>query len=97
MSQAPAVAPLAKVVRAIPVEVSVLLTLRATIAEGGSQRVRGRGAVFWVWSISRALTPRSVAMNMCIKLLEVVNNALSCKAGMDEVRDEELFRVSNDI
>ena len=36
-------------------------------------------------------------MNLCIELLEVVDDALSCKAGLDEVRDKELFGVPNDI
>jgi len=48
MSQAPAVAPLAEVIGAISVEMPVLLTLQAVIVGGGSQRVRGRGATFWV-------------------------------------------------
>jgi len=53
--------------------------------------------VFQVWLISRASAPCSVAVNLCIKLFEVVNDAWSCEAGMDEVRDEELLRVSDDI
>jgi len=34
---------------------------------------------------------------MHVKLLEVVDDALSCKVGTDEVRDEELLGVPDDI
>jgi len=47
--------------------------------------------------ISRALAPCPITVNGHIKLLEVVNDALSCEAGADEVRDKELFRVPDDI
>jgi len=36
-------------------------------------------------------------MNMCVKFLEVINNASSCEASVNEVRDEELFRVPDDV
>ena len=78
-------------------EVSIFLALQAMIMGRGSRRVGGRGAVFWVWLISRALAPCPITVNMCIKFLEVVDDASSCKAGMDEVRDEELFGVPDDI
>ena len=52
---------------------------------------------FWVWLISGAFAPCSVTVNVHIELLEVVDDASSCEAGMDEVRDEELFGVSDDI
>ena len=98
MSWAPAVAPLAKVVRAISVEMPILLlALRAMIAGGGCRGVGGRGAMFWVWLISRAFAPCSVGMDVHIKHFKVVDNALSCEVGMDEVRDEEFFRVPDDI
>jgi len=99
MSWAPGVTPLAKVVRAISAKMSVLLALRAAIMRGGrgGQGIRGRGKVSWVWSISRAFAPCSVTVNVHVKLLEIINDASSCEAGMDEVRDEEFFRVSYDI
>jgi len=53
--------------------------------------------VFRVWSISGAFAPCSVTVNMCIKLLKVINDASSCEAGMDEVRDEEFVGVPDDI
>ena len=92
VSWAPTVASLTEVVRAVSVEVSRFLTLRATTVRRGGQRVGGRGVASWVWLISGALAPCPVTVNMRIKLLEVVNNASSCKAGVDEVRDKEFFR-----
>ena len=64
---------------------------------GGGRRVGGGGAVFRVWLISGASTPCSVTVNMCTKLLEIVNNASSCEASVDEVRDKEFVGVSDDI
>jgi len=64
---------------------------------GGSQRVRGRGAAFWVWLISRAFSPCPISVDMCTKLLEIVDDASTCKVGFDEVRDKELVRVPDDI
>ena len=52
---------------------------------------------FRVWLISRALAPCSVTVNMCVKLLEVINDALSHEAGVDEVGDKEFFGVPDDI
>ena len=52
---------------------------------------------FWVWLVSRALSPHSICVDVCIKLLKVSDNASSCEVGVDEVRDEELFGVSDDI
>jgi len=97
MFWAPAVAPLAKVVGEISVEMPVLLALQAMITRGGSRGIRGRGVMFWVWLIRRAFSPCSISMDVHIKLLKVVDDTLSCKAGMDEVRDKELFRVLDDI
>jgi len=59
--------------------------------------VGGGGAAFWVWLISGALSPCSVTMDMCVKFLEVVDDASSCKVSMDEVGDEELLGVPDDI
>jgi len=53
--------------------------------------------VFRVRLISRAFAPCPVTMNVCIKFLEIINNASSCKASMDEVGDEELLRVPDDV
>jgi len=47
--------------------------------------------------ISRASAPCSIAVNVRIKFLKVVNDASSCEAGADEVRDEELVGVPDDI
>jgi len=63
---------------------------------GGGGGIRG-GAVFQVWLISRAPAPCSITVNVCVKLLEVINDASSCEAGVDEVRDEEFLGVSDDI
>jgi len=46
---------------------------------------------------SRAFAPCSISMNVCIKLLEIVNDDLTCKASSDEVGDKELVGVSDDI
>ena len=50
-----------------------------------------------VWLISRAFAPCSITVNVCVIFLKIVNNALSCKAGVDEVGDEELLGVPDDI
>ena len=47
--------------------------------------------------IGGASAPCSVTMDVRIKLLEVVDDALTCEASMDEVGDEEFFRVPDDI
>ena len=60
VSRAPVVAPLTEVVDAVPVEVSRFLALRAVSADGGGQRIRGRGVAFRVWLIGGALAPCSV-------------------------------------
>ena len=64
---------------------------------GGGWGVGGRGAAFWVWLISRAFAPCPVTVNVSVELLEIVNDASSCKVGTDEVRDKEFFRVSDTI
>jgi len=97
MPRAPAVTSLAKVVDAVLVEMPCFLALRATTTNGGGRRVGGGGAAFWVGLISGAFAPCPIAMNMRVKFLEVINNASSCKAGVDEVGDEELFRVPDDV
>jgi len=94
--RAPAVTSLAEVVNAVSTEVPRFFALRATSANGGGQRVRG-GAASWVWMIGGASAPCSVTMDVCIKLLEVVDDASTCKASTDEVGDEELFGVPDDI
>ena len=93
MAWAPAVAPLTEVVSAVLVEMSLPLAFQAVTTRGGGRRVRGRGAAFQVWLISRALAPCSITVNMCVKLLEVINDASSHKAGVDE----EFFGVPDDI
>jgi len=95
--RAPAVASLAEVVNAVLTEVPRFFALRATSANRGGRRVRGGGAASWVWMIGGAPAPCSVTMDVCIKLLEVVNDALTCEASTDEVGDEELFGVPDDI
>jgi len=50
-----------------------------------------------IWVISRAFSPCSISMNVCIKPLEIVNDDLTCKASSDEVGDKELVGVSDDI
>ena len=45
---------------------------------------------FQVWLISGAFAPCSITVNVHVKLLKVVDDASSCKAGSDEVGDEEL-------
>ena len=97
MSWAPVVTSLTKVARAALVEMPILPALRAVIVRGRSQGVGGRGVAFWVWLISRASAPCSVTVNLHIKFLEVINDASSCKASMDEVRDEEFLGVPDDI
>ena len=97
MPRAPAVASLTEVIDAVPAEVSRFLTLRATTTNGGGRRVGGGRAAFWVGLISRAFAPCPVAMNMCVKFLEVVNDASSCEAGVDEVGDGELLGVPDDV
>jgi len=97
VSRAPAVASLAEVVDAVSTEMPRFFALRATSTNGGGRRVGGGGAASRVWVISGAFAPCSVTMNVCIKLLEVVDNASTCEASADEVRDEELFGVSDDI
>ena len=53
---------------------------------------------FWVWLISRAPAPCSITVNMCIKFLKIIDDASSCEASVDEVRDdEELLGVPDDI
>jgi len=97
MPRAPTVASLAEVVRAVSVEVPRFLAFRATTANRGGRRVGGGGASFWVGLISGAFAPCPVAVNMRTKLLEIINNAPSCEASVDEVRDAELVGVSDDI
>jgi len=63
----------------------------------GGRRVGGRGVTFWVWLISGAFAPCPVAMDVCIKLLEIVDDASSCEASVDEVRDEEFVGVPDDV
>jgi len=91
MSGAPAVTPLTEVVRAVSMEVPIFLALGATLTGGGPGRRVGRGGVASrVWVISRAFAPCSIAVDVCIKLLEIVNDASSCEVSMDEVGDENL-------
>ena len=97
MPRAPTVTSLAEVVNAVSTEVPCFFALRATSANGGGRRVRGGGAASWVWMIGGASAPCSVTMDVCIKLLEIVDDASTCKASMDEVGDEELFGVPDDI
>jgi len=97
MSRAPAVASLAEVVGAVSVEVPRFLALRTMTANRGGQRVGGGGATFQVGLISGAFAPCPVAVDMRTKLLEIINDAPSCEASVDEVRDEELVGVSDDI
>jgi len=97
VSRAPVVAPLTEVVNAVSAEVSRFLAFRAASANGGGRRIRGRGAAFQVWLVSGAFAPCPVAMDMCAKLLEIINNSSSCKAGVDEVRDGELVGVPDDV
>jgi len=66
-------------------------------ANRGGRRVGGGGAAFRVWLIGGAFSPCSITVNMHVKLLKVIDNALSCEASVDEVRDEELVRVPDDI
>jgi len=97
MPQAPAVAPLTEVIDAVPAEVSRFFAFRATTTNGGGRRVGGGRAAFRVGLISRAFAPCPVAMNVCVKFLEVIDNASSCEAGVDEVGDKELLRVPDDV
>ena len=97
MSWAPAVTPLAEVIGAVSVEMPLPLALQAVTARGGGGRVGGRGAVFWVWLISGAFAPCPITVIVCIKLFKIVNNASSCEASVDEVRDKEFFGVPDDI
>ena len=53
--------------------------------------------MFWVGLISRAFAPCPIAMNMHVELLEVVDDASSCEASVDEVRDKEFLGVPDDI
>jgi len=94
---APAVAPLTEVVRAVSAEMPLPLTLQAATARGGIGRVRGGGVAFQVWLISGALAPCSITVDRHVKLLKIIDNALSCKAGVDEVGDKELFGVPDDV
>jgi len=97
MSWTPAVASLTEVIDAVSTEVPRLFAFRAASANGRGRRVGRGGAAFRVGLVSRAFAPCPVAMNMCIKFLEVINNASSCEAGVDKVGDEELFRVPDDV
>jgi len=97
MAQTPTVASSAKVVRAISTEMPVLFALQAAITRGGGQKVRGRGVVFQIWLISRAFAPCSISMDMCAKLLKVIDNASTCKAGSDEVGDKDFVGVPDNI
>jgi len=36
-------------------------------------------------------------MDVCVKLLEIVNDTSTCEVSLDEVRDEGLVGVSDDI
>jgi len=97
VSWAPAVASLAEVIDTVPAKMPRFLALQATSTNGGGRRVGGGGATFQVGLISRAFAPCSVTMNMCAKLLEVIDYASSCEASVDEVGDEELVGVPDDI
>jgi len=99
MPGAPAVTPLAEVVGAVSTEVPGFLALGATLTGGGqSRRVRrGGGATSWVWMVGGASAPCSIAVDVCIKLLKIVNYASTCEASTDEVRDEELLGVPDDV
>jgi len=97
MAWAPAIAPLTEVVGAVLAEVSRFLALRAMTANRGGRRVGGRGATFWVWLISGAFAPCPIAMDVHVKLLEIVDDASSCEASVDEVRDKEFVGVPDDI
>ena len=39
----------------------------------------------------------TVTVNMHVKFLKVIDNASSCEASVDEVRDEEFVAVPDDI
>ena len=97
MPWAPAVAPSTEVIGAVPAEVPRFLAFRATATNRRGRRVRRGGAAFWVWLVSGASAPCPVTVNMRIKFLEVIDDASSCKASVDEVGDEELFGVPDDI
>jgi len=97
MPWAPAVAPLAEVVGAVSAEVPRFLALRTTTTNRGGRRVGGGGATFRVRLISGAFAPCPVTVNMRTELLKIINDASSCEAGMDEVRDGEPFGVPDDI
>jgi len=89
---------LAEVIDAVSAEVPCFLALRATTANGGDRRVGGGGgATFRVGLISGAFAPCPITMNVCVKLLEIVNDASSCKASVDEVGYEELVGIPDDI
>jgi len=66
-------------------------------ANRGGRRVGGGGATFRVGLISGAFAPCPIAVDMRTKLLEIINNASSCEAGVDEVGDGEPFGVPDDI
>jgi len=97
MPWAPAVTSLAEVVGAVSAEVPCFLAFRATTANRGGGGVGGGGATFWVRLISGAFAPCPVTVDMRTKLLKIIDDAPSCEAGMDEVRDGEPFGVPDDI
>jgi len=53
--------------------------------------------MFRVGLISGAFAPCPVTVDMRTELLEIIDDAPSCEAGMDEVGDGEPFRVPDDI
>jgi len=97
MPRAPAVTSLTEVIGAVSAEMSRFLAFRATAANGRGRRVGGGGAAFRIWLISGALAPCPITVNVCIKFLEVIDDASSCKAGVDEVGDEEFLGVPDDV
>jgi len=97
VARAPAIAPLTEIVGAVLAEVSHFLAFQATTVNRGGRRVRGGGATPRVWLISGAFAPCSITVNLRVILLKVIDNASSCEAGSDEVRDKELLRVPDDI
>jgi len=47
--------------------------------------------------VSGASAPCFITVNLCIELFEIIDDASSCKASADEVRDKELLGVPDDI
>lgn len=53
--------------------------------------------MFQVWMVG-GTSSFSIDMNICFKSFEEIDNALTCKASLDEVRDNrELVKVPDDI